>query len=114
MTLCRFERPESFFQHTIEAIRQRRAAGIKKGSTTAEAAKDIANGLQKPPPPRVLYTGTTVTYALFWGFVQKWIRPQWLADSLQETSNLPTAAKLAPRVWKGPYVKPQKAQIAAS
>lgn len=109
----RFERPESFFQHTIGKIRERRAAGIKQGSTTAEAARDIANGMAKARPPRHLYTGTTVRYALFWGFVQMWIRPQFLADSLAESSNLHVAAKLAPREWKGPYVEPQKAPIAA-
>ena len=109
---ARFERPESFFQHTIEAVKERRKEGIQKGCTPQKAAEDIANGLMKTKPPRFVYTGTILLYALFWGFVQQWIRPQFLADALVKRCNLPEAVKLAPRIWKGPYEEPKKAVTA--
>lgn len=106
---ARFERPDSFFQHTIEAIKKRRKAGIQMGCTTQKAAVDIGDGIAKANPPRFVYTGTILLYALFWGFVQQWIRPQFLADELVKRCNLFTAVKLAPTIWKGPYQEPKKA-----
>ena len=105
---CRFERPDSFFQYTIDAIKERRRAGIKQGCTPQKAAQDIANGLSKPKPPRFQYTGTVLLYALFWGFVQQWMRPQFLADSLVQRCNLPQSVHLTPTEYKGPYQEPKR------
>ncbi len=113
--LCRrFERPESFFQHTIAAIRHRRKEGFKLGCTTEKAAHDIGNGLSKKNPPRFLYTGATLLHALFWGCVQVWLRTDGLAETGEREVNLPEAARLAPREWKGPYQEPKKIPAAVA
>ncbi len=46
--------------------------------------------------------------------MQKWFRPQWLADALQEKIQLSKAARLAPHQWKGEYVDPKRAPVAAA
>jgi hypothetical protein len=43
------------------------------------AAKDIADGLAKPTPPRFLYTGTEYRIVLFYAFAQEWISNSFIA-----------------------------------
>ena len=105
---CRYERPESFFQTTIEVIRKSRTYGVSGGCTTQQAANDIANGLSKSRAPRYVYTGTSLLYSLFWGCVQQWLQFQPLADSLIARFKLPESAMEAPRSWAGVYIKPPK------
>lgn len=74
----------------------------------------MGNGLSKKTPPRFLYTGATLLHALFWGCVQTWLRPPGLAEGSQGVVNLPEAAKLAPKEWRGPYEEPKKLPAAAA
>ena len=67
------------------------------GVSTLEAANDIAKGLAKLRPPTYLYTGTLLFYSLFWGFVQMWFRPNFLAESQMKRYGLDEAAEHGPR-----------------
>ena len=109
--LCRYERPGSFYEHAVPALKKWRLAGISQGMTTQETAIDIANGISKPRPKRFLFTGKMLFYSLFWGWAQIWLRPKGLAESLEKRCNLYECAEKGTRKWDGPYIKPEEPKI---
>lgn len=67
---CRLNSPDSHYWGIMDKIREQVSRMQTQGITAEQAATDIADGLSKPKPPRYVYTGTHLRYALFMGFLQ--------------------------------------------
>ena len=107
---CRYERPGSFYEFTVPALKIGRELGITQGATTTEAAKDIGDGICKPWPKRYVYCGRTLFYSLWWGYIQLWFRPKGMVETLQKRCRLFECAEKGPTTWEGHYILPPPPQ----
>lgn len=95
----RYQDPRSLYNMYIKELAKFGEKIKDKGISTQAAAKDIADGLAKPTPPRFLYTGTEYRIVLFYAFAQEWISNSFIARGIRASFGL--AKPYVPYVAKG-------------